>query len=90
MGGGAGCPSSVRVVLFDVDSSEILGMVGEGIVETVVEVMEVYTLVGFREYGCVGRDKIWAFRDRFDSGRGVGCVVIDESWRGPIDRGRLL
>ena len=44
MGGGAGCPSSVRVVLFDVDSSEILGKVGGGIVEAVGEVMEVTRL----------------------------------------------
>ena len=38
MGGGAGCPSSVRVVLFDVGSIEILGNVGGGNVGT--EVME--------------------------------------------------
>ena len=44
MSGGAGCPSSVGVVLVDVDSSEILGMVRGGIVETVVEVMEVTRL----------------------------------------------
>ena len=46
MGGGAGCPSSVRMVLVDVDSSKILGMVRGGIyiVETVVELMEVTRL----------------------------------------------
>ena len=38
MGGGAGCPSSVRVVLFDVGAIEILGNVGGGTVGT--EVME--------------------------------------------------
>ena len=46
MGVGAGCPSSVRMVLVDVDSSEILGMVGGGIciVETVVGLLEVTRL----------------------------------------------
>ena len=46
MGGGAGCPLSVRMVLVDVDSSEILIMVGRGIcsVETVVELLEVTRL----------------------------------------------
>ena len=44
MGGGAGRPSSVGMVLGDVDSSEILGIVGGGVVETVVELMEVTRL----------------------------------------------
>ena len=51
MGGGAGCPSLVRVVLVDVDSSEIICVVGGGIIETVVEIMEVTRVWDFESMG---------------------------------------